>query len=103
MKYILNVLKLPTVCGIAVYDSFDKCNGGDYTVPNITPYDRLIGYHAVLITGYTEDKFEVLNSYGPFFGDRGYFYLTNEWVLMTHYVLTCGLLIYQINIFLIYI
>ena len=81
MKYILNVLKLPIVCGVAVYDSFDKCNGGDYTVPNITPYDRLIGYHAVLITGYTEDKFEVLNSYGPFFGDRGYFYLTNEWVL----------------------
>ena len=81
MKYILNVLKLPIVCGIAVYDSFDKCNGGDFIVPLPTPYDRLIGYHAVLIISYDEDKFEVLNSYGHFFGNRGCFYLTNEWVL----------------------
>jgi hypothetical protein len=82
MKYILSQLNLPIIAGIAIYDNFINLEQNNYIVPE--PKDsKIVGYHAVLIVGYSnEDQtFEILNSYGQFFGDNGYFKLTNDWVM----------------------
>ena len=83
MKYILSQLKLPIVCGIAIYDNFEKLESNNYTVPYPSYTNKLLGFHAVLLVSYDENKkcFEVLNSYGPYFGNCGFFSLTYDWVM----------------------
>ena len=69
------------MCGIAIYDNFEECIYSDYVVKIPEYYNNLKGYHAVLIIGYDEHKFQILNSYGAFFGECGCFYLSNEFIM----------------------
>lgn len=39
---------------------------------------RVIGFHAIAIVGYTESGFIIRNSWGRGFGENGYTHLTNE-------------------------
>lgn len=43
--------------------------------------DKFAGGHAVLIVGYTKDSLIIKNSWGRWWGDHGYGYLSNDYVL----------------------
>jgi C1A family cysteine protease len=67
----------PVVFGFNVYTSFNNINRtGIMTYPN-KARERFLGGHAVCIVGYRDidSRFIVRNSWGPGWGDNGYFYL----------------------------
>ena len=69
----------PVIIGFHVYQSFMSptvARTGKMTYPN-TKRERLLGGHAVLLVGYNKAKkvFIVRNSWGPYWGDKGYFYM----------------------------
>jgi C1A family cysteine protease len=75
---------LPVVIGISIYASFESdevARTGVVPMPSTT--EQLLGGHAVLIVGYDRQasRFTVRNSWGPGWGDQGYFYLPYEYVL----------------------
>ena len=75
----------PIVFGITVYDSFESdevASTGLVPMPDVNT-EQCQGGHAVLIVGYDAHKrlFKVRNSWGPDWGDHGYFYLPFEFVL----------------------
>ncbi len=68
--------KSPVVFGIESYQSFEDTKDGWIPVPD-TKKEKHLGGHAVACFGY-DDKKQVLivkNSWGPEWGDKGYFYL----------------------------
>ena len=71
------VNRKPVVCGIVVYESFYYLSGNN-SVYN-TNQGQLLGYHAVTIVGYDDNKFggafKVINSWGTAWGDNGYFWM----------------------------
>ena len=63
--------------GFDVFSSFDKIGSdGIMPVPNKTK-EKFLGGHCVVAGGYDNDKecFIVRNSWGPSWGDNGYFYI----------------------------
>jgi len=69
----------PVVIGFSVYESFQDpsvANTGIMPMPNVNT-EQLLGGHAVCIVGYDDHKqhFIVRNSWGPDWGDKGYFYM----------------------------
>lgn len=69
----------PVIIGFNVYSSFEGATvarTGVMPYPNTTR-ERLLGGHAVLLVGYdkTRQVYIVRNSWGPTWGDRGYFYM----------------------------
>jgi C1A family cysteine protease len=69
----------PVVIGFYVYDSFGApqvSRTGVMPYPN-TKRERLLGGHAVLLVGYdkTRQVYIARNSWGPTWGDNGYFYM----------------------------
>ena len=73
----------PVVLGVTVYDSFNKVNALDPVVPDPSYYEKNHGGgHAVTIIGYDlpNRKFLIKNSYGTDWGDRGYGWLTFDYV-----------------------
>ncbi|WP_419869007.1 C1 family peptidase [Chryseobacterium sp. CT-SW4] len=61
----------PVIIGIAIdYDFFSVGKGKIWNINTSSPY----GNHAVVITGYDDDKhaFQILNSWGASWGDNGY-------------------------------
>jgi len=74
----------PVCFGFAVFSSFETptvARTGIVPMPSKT--DKDMGGHAVLIVGYNRIKkqFIVRNSWGPGWGDKGYFYLPYDYVL----------------------
>ncbi|HTE45059.1 MAG TPA: C1 family peptidase [Gemmatimonadaceae bacterium] len=72
----------PVVFGISVYDSFESdavANSG--VVPMPKAKEKMIGGHAILITGYTSTAFRFRNSWGTNWGKGGYATLPNAYVL----------------------
>jgi C1A family cysteine protease len=70
----------PVVIGFSVYSSFYALNStGIMTYPNLER-ERYLGGHAVCIVGYRDidSRFIVRNSWGPGWGDNGYFYMPYE-------------------------
>lgn len=71
----------PVVIGFSVYDSFFGITA-DGVMPMPGPSEHLQGGHAVLIVGYdTLDDvphFRVRNSWGPGWGDGGYFWMPEK-------------------------
>lgn len=75
----------PVVAGFTVYESFESkavAQSGIVQMP--TPSERVVGGHAILITGYDQmaQRLAVRNSWGPAWGQKGYFtipfqYFTN--------------------------
>ncbi|MGV3527096.1 MAG: C1 family peptidase [Candidatus Sericytochromatia bacterium] len=69
----------PVIIGIEVYEAFYETNGW---LPRPNPKEASQGGHAVTVVGYDDVK-EVLivkNSWGPAWGDKGYFYLPYDYV-----------------------
>ena len=75
----------PFVFGFSVFHSWWD------TAPTVVPYpdngETLIGGHAVLCTGYDNDKglFKFRNSWGPAEGENGYFYIPYGYVTSAQY------------------
>lgn len=73
----------PFVFGISVYESFESqqvTQTGNVPMPRSD--EQLLGGHAVMCVGFDDDKhvFIVRNSWGPNWGDKGYFYLPYNYV-----------------------
>ncbi len=73
----------PFVFGFAVYESFESpevARTGEVPMPE--PDERVLGGHAVCAVGYDDSErvLIVRNSWGPSWGDRGYFYLPYAYV-----------------------
>ncbi len=73
----------PVVFGFSVYESFESdevAATGVVPMPKLT--ERLLGGHAVLAVGYDDTSARVIvrNSWGPKWGDAGYFTLPYEYV-----------------------
>ncbi len=68
----------PFVFGFAVYSSFESREVAQTgVVPFPTMADQFLGGHAVLCVGYDDSQgvFICRNSWGAWWGDRGYFYM----------------------------
>src|SRR5262249_23460882 len=84
--WLQNVLAAgyPFSFGFTVYESFETDVGSDGIVPMPEPDERTLGGHAVVAIGYKPIKgqlyFECRNSWGPDWGDDGYFWLPASYV-----------------------
>jgi C1A family cysteine protease len=79
------VAKHPVAFGFVVYPGFESAEvarTGVVPMPNPAREDP-IGGHAVAVVGYDDVKrwFIVRNSWGPNWGDKGYFYMPYQYVL----------------------
>ena len=78
MKVILSRDQIPLLVSMQVDDYFMK--KGNITKDR--PYWKEFGYydgnHAMIIVGYEEGFFKVLNSWGTGFGDNGYVWISNS-------------------------
>ena len=75
----------PFVVGIQIFESFETAEvarTGDVPMP-APDRERNLGGHAVLCVGYddTRRKWIMRNSWGPMWGDGGYFYLDYDYLL----------------------
>jgi C1A family cysteine protease len=83
---IQNVLAagFPISFGFTVYESFENSVGSDGIVPMPSPSETVVGGHAVVAVGYKQIRrqlyFECRNSWGPGWGDKGYFWLPTSYV-----------------------
>jgi len=71
----------PVICGISVYESFESdevAKTGQVPMPG--PSESMLGGHCVLIVGYKDGKFKILNSWGPNWGDHGYFWVDEAYI-----------------------
>lgn len=75
----------PFVIGFTVYTSFKSQQVTQTGVLNLpdTNAERVLGGHAVLIVGYDDSssRFRVRNSWGPDWGQHGYFTMPYEYLL----------------------
>lgn len=68
------------VLGFPVYESFAPAPKTG-TVPLPKKTERLLGGHAVALCGYDQGRFLARNSWGPRWGDKGYFWFPVDYVL----------------------
>ena len=74
----------PVLFGFAVYESFESAAVAKTgMVPLPKKGEKDLGGHAVLCVGYNRPKklFIVRNSWGPNWGDKGYFYMPYDYLL----------------------
>jgi C1A family cysteine protease len=74
----------PFIFGFSVYESFESqevANTGNVPMPG--PEEQLMGGHAVLAVGHDDQEqvFIVRNSWGPGWGDAGYFYMPYAYLI----------------------
>jgi C1A family cysteine protease len=77
----------PFAIGISVYESFESdivTKTGIVPMPSVD--EQLLGGHAVLCVGYDDSKqwFIMRNSWGPNWGDKGYFYIPYQYLTNTN-------------------
>jgi C1A family cysteine protease len=73
----------PFVFGFSVYESFEsQAVAKTGKVPMPKPKEKLLGGHAVLAVGYDDSskRFEVQNSWGTGWGDKGYFTIPYDYL-----------------------
>ena len=78
LKYQLAIKKIPVVFGFNVYKNFESQKTAETGIMDMPkPWSRVIGGHCVALTGYdnARNAFEVRNSWGPDWGDHGYFWM----------------------------
>ena len=73
----------PVVFGTAVSNEFRRARGVSPLTP--VPKDGIVGYHALVISGYRRDAdgqlyFRVRNSWGTSWGQRGYAWLSDGYI-----------------------
>jgi C1A family cysteine protease len=76
--------KLSVVFGFTVYQSFESqavAQTGVVPMPD-TRHEKPVGGHAVVAVGYSDPKGQIVvrNSWGPSWGDQGYFYLPYQYL-----------------------
>jgi C1A family cysteine protease len=74
---------LPVIFGFSVYDAFESdAVAVTGKVPIPLPSDRPVGGHAVLAVGYDDGTNDVIvrNSWGPNWGDKGYFRMPYDYI-----------------------
>jgi hypothetical protein len=94
IKYMLAKNK-PIVCGIPIYENFFNLQPPHFIYSyndssrygNNSPRYGLLGLHAILIYGYNDHGFKVLNSHGIQFGDHGHFILSYDIEILDPYVI----------------
>lgn len=68
--------KKPVVIGMEVFESFGQING----VWRLKSYDKSLGGHAMVVTGYDDSRyggsFQLMNSWGNKWGDNGFGWVT---------------------------
>ena len=74
----------PIVFGIEIYESFESdnvANTGIVPMPDASK-EQMLGGHCVTIYGFDDNKkqYIVMNSWGPRWGDKGFFYLPYDYV-----------------------
>jgi C1A family cysteine protease len=70
------------VFGFTVFDSFEsQAVAQTGTMPMPAPHEQQLGGHAVICVGYKPGYFIVRNSWGPDWGDKGYFYMPEAFIL----------------------
>lgn len=79
----------PVVFGFTVFDSFEEIGSdGIMPMPDLNN-ESVLGGHAVLIVGYkmidNQVYFEVRNSWGPDWGDGGYFWMPAAFAISPDY------------------
>jgi hypothetical protein len=76
-------MEIPVVTGIQVFGDFNRL-GSAAVVPLPSDKDYILGGHAITIVGYDNDRkyFICRNSFGEYWGDRGYFYMPYEYAEM---------------------
>ncbi len=76
---------LPVIIAVPLYDYWINNKTGNIRLPKST--DKKLGYHAVLVVGYFDNYFICLNSYGKYWGNKGFCYIpmnykrTDSWVI----------------------
>lgn len=74
----------PISYGFTVYESFETDVGANGIVPMPGPDESTLGGHAVVAVGYRQIRgqlyFECRNSWGPDWGDHGYFWMPAAYV-----------------------
>ena len=70
----------PIDLGIKIYSSFESSYTGKISIPKND--EKYLGNHAVLIVGYndTDSNWICRNSWGSYWGDKGYFYLPYDYL-----------------------
>jgi len=74
----------PIVLGIAIYESFETISVSKTgIIPMPDPNERFLGGHAIIICGFDDNKkiFIARNSWGIYWGDKGYFYIPYDYIL----------------------
>jgi len=74
------IKKEPIAIGIAIYSNFMNSKTGMIGIPKQT--DDFMGGHAVIICGFDDKNkiFILRNSWGVYWGDKGYFYLPYDYI-----------------------
>jgi C1A family cysteine protease len=86
LQHCLAVTNRPFVFGIDIFDSFESdAVAASGIVPMPGYREHCLGGHAILAVGYDNAAqcFICRNSWGPAWGDRGYFHLPYNYVLNT--------------------
>jgi len=81
--------ELPSMLGFAVYSSIPQIGDGRCDIPFPQPGDKILGYHAVDIEGYDDDRqigpdlgaYMIANSWSVNWGDQGYGWLPYRYIL----------------------
>ncbi|HMI91195.1 MAG TPA: hypothetical protein VK509_07515, partial [Polyangiales bacterium] len=83
VESVLDALQLgsPVVIGMEVGNVFVDHMGED-TIPAPSPREVMLGGHAMLVCG--QDRFgervRIANSWGDWYGDKGFAWLASEWL-----------------------
>ncbi len=83
IRKALSYNKVPVVIGMMIYESFEsEAVAKTGTVPMPKHDETILGGHCILICGYDMDQKHYIcrNSWGPEWGDKGYFYLPFDYV-----------------------
>lgn len=67
---------IPVICGISVYENFEDNQNGDIE----DPIGKLLGGHAIVLCGYTENRIKFRNSWGSDWGNKGYGTLSTNYI-----------------------
>ena len=78
--------QVPIIFGFAIWENFFSADN-DGIVPMPTKNEKWIGGHAVVMVGYDDSKkwFKCANSWGPDWGDNGFFYMPYDLIINPQY------------------